>query len=49
LRHVPELHFVHDDSVEKGSHIDELISRALNTGKDGAERTLADAEDPDQD
>ena len=49
LRHVPELHFVHDDSVEKGSHIDELISRALNSDKDGFERTLADAEEPDQD
>jgi len=49
LRHVPELHFVHDDSVEKGSHIDELISKALNADRDGFERTLADAEDPDQD
>jgi len=49
LRHVPELHFVHDDSVEKGSHIDELISRALNADRDGIERTLADAEDPDKD
>ena len=34
LRHVPELHFVHDDSVEKGSHIDELIARALKADKD---------------
>ena len=49
LRHVPELHFVHDDSVEKGSQIDELISRALHSDKDGFERTLADAEDSDQD
>ena len=49
LRHVPELHFVHDDSVEKGSHIDELISKALSADKDGFERTLAEAEDPDQD
>ena len=49
LRHVPELHFVHDDSVEKGSHIDKLISKALSSDKDGLERTLADAEDPDQD
>jgi len=49
LRHVPELHFVHDDSVEKGSHIDELISKALNADRDGYERTQADAEDPDQD
>jgi len=49
LRHVPELHFVHDDSVEKGSRIDELIAKALSSDKDGFERTLADAEDPDQD
>jgi ribosome-binding factor A len=49
LRHVPELHFVHDDSVEKGSHIDELISKALNADRDGFEPTLADAEDPDKD
>ena len=48
LRHVPELHFVHDDSVEKGSHIDELISKALNSDKEGFERSLADAEDPDK-
>ena len=48
LRHVPELHFVHDDSVEKGSHIDELIAKALNADKDGIERTLAEAEDPGQ-
>ncbi|MGB5488236.1 MAG: 30S ribosome-binding factor RbfA [Lysobacterales bacterium] len=49
LRHVPELHFVHDDSVEKGSHIDELISKALNSDRDGFEKTLADAEEPDKD
>ena len=49
LRHVPELHFVHDDSVEKGSHIDELISKALGADKDGFARTLADSEEPDQD
>lgn len=48
LRHVPELHFVHDNSVEQGSRIDELIARALNSDKDGSERTLADAEDSDQ-
>lgn len=49
LRHVPELHFEHDDSVEKGSHIDELISKALSSDKDGFEKTLADIEEPDQD
>jgi ribosome-binding factor A len=51
LRHVPELHFVHDDSVETGSRIDELISKALNSDKDGFETRLADTdtEDPDKD
>lgn len=49
LRHVPELHFVHDDSVEKGSHIDELISRALSSDKNDFETRLADTEDPDKD
>lgn len=45
LRHVPELHFVHDDSVEKGSHIDELIAKALHADKDGGEPTFAEAEE----
>ena len=48
LRHVPELHFVHDDSVEQGSHIDELIAKALTADKHGTEPTLADAEESDQ-
>jgi len=45
LRHVPELHFIHDDSVEQGSHIDQLIAKALHSDKDSAESTLADAEE----
>lgn len=45
LRHVPELHFLHDDSVEQGSHIDQLIERALNADKGGGEPTLADKEE----
>ncbi len=49
LRHVPELHFVHDDSVERGSHIDDLINKALKADKDRAETTPDDAEDPGQD
>ncbi len=51
LRHVPELHFIHDDSVEKGSHIDELIAKALDTGDGDSEGTLSDAgaSEPDQD
>ncbi len=49
LRHVPELHFQHDDSVEKGSHIDQLISKALYADRDGEEATFADTEDTDKD
>jgi len=49
MRHVPELHFLHDDSVEQGSHIDQLIARALHADKNGDEDTLADAEEPDRD
>jgi ribosome-binding factor A len=48
LRHVPELHFVHDDSVEQGSHIDGLIAKALSADRDGHEPTLADSEDTDK-
>jgi len=49
MRHVPELHFLHDDSVEQGSHIDQLIARALHADKSDDEGTLADAEEPDRD
>jgi len=45
LRHVPELHFVHDDSVEKGSHIDDLIAKALQSDREHPETTMAEAED----
>ena len=47
LRHVPVLHFLLDDSVEKGSHIDKLIEKALHSDKDGDEATLADIEGSD--
>ena len=46
MRHVPELHFLHDDSVEQGSHIDELIAKALS--EDKSHRTMADTEDTDK-
>jgi len=45
LRHVPELHFVHDDSVEKGSHIDDLIAKALQADREHPEATMAEVED----
>ena len=45
MRHVPELHFKHDDSVEQGSHIDQLISRALRADNNDDAGTLADTEE----
>ena len=48
LRHVPELHFLHDDSVEQGSHIDKLIEQALRADKGADEPTLADKEESDE-
>ena len=47
LRQVPELHFLHDDSIERGSHIDKLIEQALDSDK--GEATLADKEGSDED
>lgn len=49
LRHVPELHFIHDDSVEQGSHIDQLIAKALYSDGEGGGSTLADAEESNKD
>ena len=34
LRSVPELHFVYDESVERGMHLDALIDRAVGSGGD---------------
>jgi len=48
MRHVPELHFSHDDSVEQGSHIDELIAKALHADRGDGERTLSAAEDSEE-
>ena len=42
MRQVPELHFVHDDSVERGSHIDSLIERALESDR------ASDGDDEDE-
>ncbi len=48
LRHVPELHFVHDDSVERGSHIDDLITKALNADQVHHEASPVGKEDSDE-
>lgn len=33
MRNIPQLHFSHDDSVEKGQHMDELIEAALKSDR----------------
>jgi ribosome-binding factor A len=48
LRHVPELHFLHDNSVEQGSHIDRLIEQALNADRSAGETTLVVKEETDK-
>lgn len=38
LRTVPELHFVYDESIERGMHLDSLIDRAVREhGDDSAD------------
>jgi len=37
MRSVPMLHFLHDDSVEKGQHMDELIERAIGSDRPDSE------------
>jgi len=34
IRHVPALHFRHDESVERGARLSELIDRAVAADKD---------------
>lgn len=43
MRNVPELHFTHDDSVEKGQRMDSLIEQALES-----DRGAGPADDGDQ-
>ena len=45
MRHVPELHFMHDDSVERGSHIDSLIEQALDADRGASGISPADGEE----
>ena len=33
MRHIPELHFNHDDSIERGAHMDTLIEQAIADNK----------------
>jgi ribosome-binding factor A len=32
LRSVPQLHFIYDESVERGVHLSQLIDRANDSG-----------------
>jgi ribosome-binding factor A len=42
IRNVPELHFLHDASVETGQHMDRLIERAVAADAETGEATPAD-------
>jgi ribosome-binding factor A len=35
MRNIPQLHFLHDDSVETGQHMDSLIEKAVNADRHG--------------
>lgn len=37
MRSVPLLHFHHDDSVERGQHMDSLIARAVGADQEAAQ------------
>ena len=43
MRHVPELHFLYDESVDRGERIDTLL-REIGESEDGPE----DGQDPDE-
>jgi len=42
VRHVPELRFVHDDSVAHGAEISRLIDSATRSDRDKADNPVAD-------
>ncbi len=47
MRTVPQLHFLHDDSVETGQHMDKLIDEAVKADRSvgtGNSATTADSE-----
>ena len=47
MRVIPELRFYHDDSVERGQHIDRLIDAAVHPGtEDSADAVKAADEEP---
>ncbi|WP_394537474.1 30S ribosome-binding factor RbfA [Lysobacter enzymogenes] len=50
LRHVPELHFHYDDSVDRGERIEHLLREAPVADADAdAEKAAEDGEDPSKD
>ena len=38
LRSIPQLHFVYDESVERGIRLSQLIDRAVGSANDGGEK-----------
>ena len=47
MRSVPQLHFEHDDSVETGQRMDQLIDKAIGTDQSIEKDTSAGIPDPD--
>ena len=46
MRTVPQLHFLHDDSVETGQHMDKLIAEAVEADRiaeSGSPATTSDS------
>lgn len=42
MRVIPELHFVHDASVETGQHMDRLIEQAVSSDRQSSDETEED-------
>lgn len=49
IRSVPELHFIHDASVETGQRMDELIAQAVAEDRENEDRDNGHPDDPDND
>lgn len=47
MRNVPQLHFIHDDSVETGLRMDSLIEQAIEADQESKPDEQADSTRPD--
>lgn len=47
IHHLPELHFIHDSSIERGVHLSQLIDAAVHSARpDEAEAPAVEPTDP---